>query len=311
MNKKLKIVIAGLGGVGGYFGGLLAKKYEGDANIEIIFLARGNHLEKIKTDGLKVIHGDQEFIARPHLATDNTSLVGTADLVLICTKSYDLESVINQLKPCIDQQTILVPLLNGVNSSDLIQHMVPDSITLQGCVYIVSKLKAAGVIENVGNIQKLFFGPDNDHSNRLNEFQTLFAEADIDTTVTNKISSILWEKFIFIAPTATATCYLDCVIGELLDDGEKQQILKQLIEEVKRLADARQIRVEDDIAMLTLNKLKALPHEATSSMYRDFKQHKAFTEIETLTGYVIHEGKKLNLPTPTFDMAYDNLTNKK
>jgi 2-dehydropantoate 2-reductase len=65
MNEKIKIVIAGIGGVGGYFGGLLAKRFENSAEVEIFFFARGKNLEQIQKNGLRVIHGKHEFIARP------------------------------------------------------------------------------------------------------------------------------------------------------------------------------------------------------------------------------------------------------
>ncbi|MDP2386671.1 MAG: 2-dehydropantoate 2-reductase N-terminal domain-containing protein [Bacteroidota bacterium] len=118
---KAQIIIAGIGGVGGYFGGLLAKHYHDSKNVEIFFLARGQHLEEIKKSGLKVIKGDVEFIAKPTLATNNPSEIGIADLVIITTKTFDLETIIQQLQPCISQDTIILPLLHGVDSKQRIE----------------------------------------------------------------------------------------------------------------------------------------------------------------------------------------------
>ena len=99
-----KIIIAGIGGVGGYFGGLLAKKFYKSATAEINFIARGEHLKEIQNNGLKVITGETEFIAKPHIATNEPSEIGIADFIIVCTKSYDLEQTIKQLKPCIDSK---------------------------------------------------------------------------------------------------------------------------------------------------------------------------------------------------------------
>jgi 2-dehydropantoate 2-reductase len=84
---KTKIIIAGIGGVGGYFGGLLANHFYNNENVEISFVARGEHLKEIQKNGLKVIKGENEFIAKPHIATDNPAEIGIANFIIITTKS--------------------------------------------------------------------------------------------------------------------------------------------------------------------------------------------------------------------------------
>jgi len=308
--KKTKIIIAGIGGVGGYFGGLLAKHFYNSENVEISFIARGEHLKEIQRSGLKVKKGTNEFIARPVLATDNPSEIGKADLLIISTKSYDLEAAIRQLQPCIDQDTIILPLLNGVDSKEKIESMLPGNIVLDGCVYIVSRLKQAGVIENSGNIQTLYFGQDNFQSDKLLFFENLFKEAGIEAILSPAISTIIWEKFIFISPTATATTYYDKCIGELLSDDESLTALIALIEEVRQVAVSKNIAVSDNITEITLNKLKSLPFETTSSMHSDFKNNKPKSELHSLTGYVLTEGKKYNLEMPVYLKMNEKLKKK-
>lgn len=99
MLNKTRIVIVGIGGVGGYFGGLLSKKYTGENDIEVVFVARGEHLKEIQNKGLTVINGNDSFVTEPYLATDNYSKIGVADYIIICTKSYDLKQTIEKLKP--------------------------------------------------------------------------------------------------------------------------------------------------------------------------------------------------------------------
>jgi 2-dehydropantoate 2-reductase len=307
---KTNIIIAGIGGVGGYFGGLLAKHFYDNENVAIKFVARGEHLKEIQQNGLKVIKGHTEFIARPALATDNPSEIGVADFIIIATKGYDLEAVIQQLRPCINQDTIILPLLNGVDSKDRIKSLLPNNLVLDGCVYIVSRLKQAGVIENIGNIQTLYFGLDNYTDERLILLENLFKEASIEAFLSNSISKIIWEKFIFISPTATATSYFNKSIGEVLADKEKLSIVGSLIEEVEQVANAKGVIVSEDITEKTWNKLKAMPFEATTSLHNDFKNNKALNELESLTGYVINEGRKYQIETPTYITAYTELQKK-
>lgn len=307
---KTKIIIAGIGGVGGYFGGLLAKHFYENENVEISFFARGRHLKEMQKNGLKVIKGAGEFIARPTIATDNAAEIGIADFIIIATKSYDLETVIQQLQPCINQDTIILPLLNGVDSKERIKGILPDNIVLDGCAYIVSRLQQAGVIENSGNIQTLYFGLDNLVNDRFLLLEKLFKEANIEAYLLKNISTIIWEKFIFISPTATATSYFDNCIGELIADKEKLATTAALIEEVKQIAKAKQVYISDDITETTLNKLKALPFETTSSMHSDFKNGKPANELKSLTEYVVNEGRDYNLETPVYIMIFAELKKK-
>jgi len=308
--KKTKIVIAGIGGVGGYFGGLLARRYYDDNNIEINFVARGQHLKEIQNKGLKVIKGENQFTAKPNISTDKPIEIGTADLIIICTKSYDLVNVLQQLRPCINDSTIILPLLNGVDNKEKIKYSYPTNIVLAGCVYIVSHLKQCGVVENTGNIQTLYFGLDNYISDKLLEVEKLFKEANIEVTLSQDISKIIWEKYIFLSPIATVTTYYDKSIGEIISNMETLETTKSLIEEVIRLTKAKNINISEDITEKTLNKFKSLPFETTSSMHNDFKSGKLNTELNTLAGYVISESKKHNIATPTYLKLYAVLEKK-
>lgn len=303
----IKIIIAGIGGVGGYFGGLLAKYYYQNENVRIDFFARGQHLEEIQKNGLKVIKSENEFIAIPNIATDNPKVIGIADLIIICTKSYDIETVIQQLRPCINQETVILPLLNGLDSKEKIKRVFPNNIVLEGCVYIVSRLKQFGVVENSGNIQELYFGLDNFQGDKLQLFENIFRKASIEATFSDNISKVIWGKFIFLSPTATVTSYYDKCIGEILEDKESFETLIGLIDEVKLIAKAKQIIVSDDIADQALRILKTLPFETTSSMHSDFKNKKDKTELKSLTGFVLKEGLKYNIDTPNYKKIYSVL----
>jgi 2-dehydropantoate 2-reductase len=310
LMMKTKLVIAGIGGVGGYFGGLLAKHFCNSEKAEIYFVARGEHLKQIQTNGLTVIKDKETFIAKPALATDNPEDIGIADVIIVCTKSYDLETTIKQLSPCVNKETVILPLLNGVDSRERIKNFLPANTVLDGCVYIVSRLKQAGVIENQGTIQKLYFGLDGVTNEKLTLLENLFREATIEASASQYISTIIWEKFIFISPTATATSYFDKTIGEILADTEKLNLLKALIEEVKLLAHAKRIPFAEDITEKTLTRLKSLPFETTSSMHTDYLNHKPVTELQSLTGFVVEEGKKNKLLMPGYDQVYSKLKDK-
>lgn len=116
-------------------------------DIEVYFVARGAHLKKIQEQGLKVITETGSFVAHPTLATDNVS-IGTVDYLIMCTKSYDLNETVKQMKPCIGSETVILPLLNGADISERIRALLPSTEVWQGCVYIVGRLNEPGVVES-------------------------------------------------------------------------------------------------------------------------------------------------------------------
>ncbi|HEY1045919.1 MAG TPA: 2-dehydropantoate 2-reductase [Bacteroidia bacterium] len=305
--SKTNILIAGIGGVGGYFGGMLAKQYANDPSIEINFFARGEHLRTIQSNGLMVLNGNDDFRAYPHVATDDATEIGKVDYLIISTKAYDLMGVLGQLKACIRPETVILPLLNGVDSKEKIKALFPNNLVLDGCVYIVARLKGYGMVENIGNVSKLFFGSVDSNDERLNKLESILLGAGIDAKLSTEIMSIIWEKFVFISPTASATSYFDRSIGEVISHQDSLETIEALIREVMALAKAKGIELPANVFERTMNRLKTLPFENTSSMHSDYKNHKPQTELNTLTGYVIDEGKKYNIETTVYEKVFNGL----
>lgn len=183
---KTKILIAGIGGVGGYFGGLLAKEYQNIDNLEIYFLSRGENLKKIKTEGLKVIDDKTEFIARPNIISSNAENFGDVDYIFLCTKTYSLEEIMEQIAPCVSKKTIIIPLQNGVNNKEIISKKFKSNFISDGCVYIVSRLEKPGLIVKKGQAGSLSFGVENTNDMRLDNLQKILLKSGIKSELTSK-----------------------------------------------------------------------------------------------------------------------------
>src|SRR5688572_23140126 len=111
---KYRIAVVGIGGVGGFVGAKLAKHYESSNEVEVVFVARGKNEKVIRNNGLKLITNEAEIIARPKAVTHQP--VGVFDLIILCTKNYDLKSATENIKDCIDEKTVIIPLLNGLSA---------------------------------------------------------------------------------------------------------------------------------------------------------------------------------------------------
>src|SRR5262245_2741158 len=149
----MKIAIVGAGGVGGYFGGLLAR-----AGHDVAFLARGAHLRAIRTRGLRVEATGEIFTIAPANATDDPGEVGPVELVMLCIKTYDLATAVEQIRPLVGLDTAILTLQNGVESPDVVAATYGSGAVLPGVVYCEVAVKEPGVIFQGSPIQRLIFG---------------------------------------------------------------------------------------------------------------------------------------------------------
>ncbi|SFD18025.1 ketopantoate reductase family protein [Flavobacterium phragmitis] len=295
-----RIGILGLGGVGGYFGGLLAKAYFKSEDIEIIFIARGESQKAIKENGLKIITDDSETIFHPNLVSNNPDVIGQLDYLICATKTYDIEESLTSLKDCIKKETMILPLYNGVDAQERIQRLFPENEVLQGCVYIISMIFSPGTIRKIGFYEKLFFGSKTASASQLEELQSILQKAKIESYLVKNIEETVWEKFIFISALATATSYLNQNIGEILKNADSKVIYIELLHEIEDVALAKGLKLPRDIVSQTIIKLEKSPKEATSSMHRDLLAGKN-TEAISLTQFVVNEGKKYGVNTPLYE----------
>ncbi len=297
---KTRIGILGLGGVGGYFGGLLAKTYFKSDEVEIIFIARGETQKAITENGLKVIRDDLETVVYPKLVSNNPDEIGKLDYLICATKTYDIEESLLSLKKCITLKTVVLPLYNGVDAPERIKKIFPENEVLQGCVYIISMIISPGTIRKIGFYEKLFFGSKTIPISKLEELQLIFKNAKIESYLVKNIEETVWEKFIFISALASATSYLNQNIGEILINKESKEIYVALLYEIEAVAKAKGLQLPTDIVDQTIIKLEKSPKNATSSMNRDLLAGNK-TEVTSLTQFVVNEGLKYGVKTPLYE----------
>ena len=304
---KTRIGILGLGGVGGYFGGLLAKAYAESDQIEIIFIARGETQKVISESGLKIISDDKEIIVFPKVVSNDPVIIGKLDYLICATKTYDIEESLLSLQKCITKNTIFLPLYNGVDAPERISTIYPDNEVLEGCVYIVSMIDSPGVIRKIGAYERLFFGSSSASLYKLKAIQTIFKNALIESYLVQEIEETVWEKFVFISALASATSYLNQNVGEILNDESSRKLYFGLLNEITLIAAVKGLMLPNDIIMQTILKLEKTPHSATSSMHRDVLAGRKF-ELASLTEFVVEQGQKYEVDTPNYQLVLDKLS---
>jgi 2-dehydropantoate 2-reductase len=306
MQNVTKIAVLGMGGVGGYFGGYLARHFEKSDTIEIIFIARGDNKMILKSKGITLQTPEETFVAYPKLTSSDPSEIGIIDYLICCTKMYDLEQSIRQYIPCITNETVLLSLLNGVEGAEIIKQICPENEVIDGGVYIVSSLVEPGNIKKTSKFGKIFFGTTMQQTSRQAMLEKILIEAGIDASLSKNIKVVLWEKFLLISTMATLTSFLDISIGAILVDNKNKELLLLLMNELMAVAEGNGVFFSGDIIHQTLTTMSAMPFETTSSLQRDFQNGKR-TEVDALVGYVVRAGKQLKIPTPLYEMMYEKL----
>jgi 2-dehydropantoate 2-reductase len=210
----LNVLVLGIGGVGGYFGGMLARHYSADAEkrgpekaAKVIFVARGAHLEAIREQGLLLNTSERSgLVCRPRDATDRIEALEQPDLCLVCVKGYDLEEVSRRLSPVVTEHTVVMPLLNGVDIRERIRKQVKTGLVLPACVYVSASIDRPGVVTQMGMTGVLICGKDPDHPGyepaSVVEF---FEQAGISVQYKEDAYPAIWEKYLFIASFGLVT----------------------------------------------------------------------------------------------------------
>lgn len=303
----IRIAFSGIGGVGGYYGGMLAHFYEQSADIQVYFISRGKNLEVIQSRGLTIKTTQEVITAHPFLTTAHPGDIGPADYLFCTTKSYDLEENLLQLKPVIGPGTVIIPLLNGADITERIRYALPGTKVWYGCVYIGARLSAPGEVTQFTERNRLWFGDPNGNRQDQEQLLKILTDAGISALNPSDIIERIWKKFFLISIGATLTSYYNQSIGEILEFHRED--FYRLGHELLKIARAQGISLPEDMPGRVIEDQMKMPYEATTSMHTDFKNGKR-TELETLTGYVVRYGKSFHLATPLYEMMYNELKKK-
>jgi 2-dehydropantoate 2-reductase len=288
----VKIAVMGSGGIGGYFGGLLAK-----AGKDVTFIARGKHLEAIQENGLEVKSVAGDFHIRPR-ATHDPALAGQADLVLFCVKAYDTEAAGKQILPMVGPRTAVLCLLNGVDNEEKLESILGKGHVLGGVVHILSTISAPGVISQTAGPRTIKFGEmDGRVTVRAERLLATFKEAGVLAEISPQIHLDLWEKFLFICAQGGVTALGRLTIGEILASPETAAFYRGVMEEVAAVGRARGVPLAGDVVDRTLAFAQALQPHMRSSLAHDLTQGNRL-EVETLAGSVVRYGREAGVSTP-------------
>ena len=315
MNAQINnICIAGVGGIGGYFGGIIARavRERKDSAGHVSFIARGDHLEKIRNEGLilKTVRGDR-LICKPDLATDDVQHVPPPDLCLICVKSYDLADMTQRLSGIVTSNTLIIPLLNGVDIYERIRLRLTKGIVLPACVYIGSSIEEPGVITQQGGTGLILCGKDPQMSDFDPQgLRAFFDGMGLSFRWNEDPYPDIWEKYVFIAPFGLVTACSGKTIGGVFADDDLKETTRLIMEEIVSIARKRGVSLPDDIVTQSLEKANNFPYETKTSYQRDIEAGRERNEGDLFGETIITMGRQHGIATPVTERVFGDIGTK-
>ncbi|MCW8839320.1 MAG: ketopantoate reductase family protein [Thiovulaceae bacterium] len=296
MQKDLKTAIIGIGGVGGYIGAKLTQHKQ-----DVTLFARDKNLDAIKQNGLKIIDNKDEFIVHPKMNEE-----ALFDVVFITSKSYDFKSVCKSIKDYVKDDTLIIPLANGVNHKDELKNYLDKGIICDGCIYIISNLKEYGVIEKKADTFYLQFGTETKGTeDRLKKLQDILNQSGLKSKYSKTIKYDCWKKYLFISSFASLTSHFKKPMGYVVE--EQRELLEAVLLEIQSVANSLNIPISDEDIQKTIKQAQSIPYDSKTSMQIDFEnEHK--TELESLCGYIVKEANRLGVDAKNMEKIYTKLS---
>lgn len=295
----MRIYVVGSGGVGGYFGGLLAK-----AGNDVTFVARREHFNSIKENGLIVKSVIGDFIIKSAKTIKKISEISNPQLIIFTVKTYDTKTAAEELSKVVNDETIIITFQNGVDNDNEIKKYIKNAKIYPGVAYLISAKTEPGIIKQTGGLRRLIFGERGNPKNSiLREIETLMKKADIDAVCSDDVTRDVWKKFMFIAPFSGMTAICRSEIGKILSNPTTREIYERCAKEAIAVAKAMAVNVADDAFETIMKTSTNTAPNSKSSLLIDI-ENKRRTEIETLNGTLVRFAKEKNIDVPINELVY-------
>jgi 2-dehydropantoate 2-reductase len=298
----MKIAILGSGAVGGYYGAKLAQ-----AGHDVVFIARGAHLDVIRRQGLAIKSAALGDFVAAGRAEEDTAQVGPVDLVIVGVKAYDNPTALPMITPMLGPETSVLTLQNGVDSVNEVAAVTGEARVIGGTTYIATALISPGVIEQTGTHRRIVFGEVFGElprmSARVTAIHEALAGADIQSEAVADGRVPIWEKFIFLVSLAGFTGATRLPVGPVWADPFIRQQFLDGCREIEAVARAEGVPVAADRIQQIENYVGSIPGSMRSSLLIDLAQGKRI-EVEALQGSVVRRAASRGVPVPIISTLY-------
>ncbi len=290
-NKNtFNIWVYGAGAVGCYYGARLIQ-----AGQNVLFIARGEHLEALKNNGLKVLSYRGEFELNPIQACSEEELDQqfAPDIVMVCTKTYSNLAVAERLKRVLKKNVPLFIFQNGIKSQEIFKKFFPPEFVSRTIINVAAALKEPGVL--LHSAGELVTVPETGFM--AAEFIELFKGVGVNSRLVDNIEREAWSKTAWNAAFNSVTALTRLTTKPILDDNDGHLLIVNICEEVYKLAKANNIDLPSDLAAQKIHYTQEKLGDISTSTLEAVKNKKKI-EYEAILGDLIEEADRLKMEVP-------------
>ncbi|MEP5762264.1 MAG: 2-dehydropantoate 2-reductase [Litoreibacter sp.] len=293
----MRILIVGVGGVGGYLGARMIQKDQ-----QVAFLLRPRTADVVRLSGIKLRSPLGNWDGLVEIAGPQS---GTFDLVILSCKAFDLDAAMQDIRPFLHAGTFILPLLNGIQHVERMATTLPDAKILGGVAHIGASTEGPGYIVHLNTVATFLAGPLRGGPPVSNDIQRLFAAisgTEIVTQIVDDASAQMWTKLVFLATLAASTCLHDADVGTILASVDGRAVILGTLEEARSIAALEGFDPPSDDLDRYRTQLTEKGSKATASMLRDIRASRP-TEVEHILGDLVSRAIGHKIETPNLVAA--------
>ena len=310
-----KLCVFGMGGIGGYIAAHLisAKSIDPGNDLHITCVARGETMKALKTDGLAFQKpGGAKTLYTPDLVTDSPGSLPEQELIVLCVKGYSLEAACEAISPIVTPNTLVMPLLNGIDIYERIRKVLSAGRVLPSCIYISALRQKPGLTVHVGGKGNVIAGDDPRHKGYNPALlASVMATAGIPFDWQADSFPALWRKYLFIASYGLVTGMSGKSFGQILENPDLSETVRSILKEIYALARAKGVELPQQVIEESYSNAKNFPYEATTSFARDLEAPGKPNEADLFGGTILRMGQELGVPTPATKAVHEAIVKKK
>ncbi|MFA1821477.1 ketopantoate reductase family protein [Virgibacillus oceani] len=297
----MKIGVVGAGAVGSFFGAMLE-----EGGNEVTFLARGQHLRKMKEKGLTVKKEEDTFTLQSSF-TDQLKDLADSQLILFCVKSHDTKQIAKELDQYISKDSLIMTMQNGVDNEGKLMEIFGARRTFSCATYIQSAITAPGIVQQDGRVTLVIGELIVDARETCAEIVQVFQKSGIDAKHTSSILEKKWRKFLWNITFNPLSAVSNAGIGDILDQKTLRRTAESVCREAMEVAIQEGISTDREKILDTMFKNAERARGHRTSMLQDRLNNKQM-EVEAMCGHVMRKAEEVDIPVPVIETLYNILT---
>ncbi|TDW24118.1 2-dehydropantoate 2-reductase [Kribbella kalugense] len=306
----MRVAVLGAGAIGAYVGAALHR-----GGTEVHLVARGAHLEAIRSNGVQVLSPRGDFEARTP-ATDDPAEIGPVDYVFLGLKANSYSSAGPLLQPLLHDRTVVVAAQNGIPwwyfhglkgpyEGRRIESVDPDGSVTRvidldravGCVvYCSTELESPGVVRHLEGTRFSIGEPAGGPSQRCEDFSTAMIAGGLKCPVEADVRNDIWIKLLGNAAFNPISALARATMVEIATHQGTRQMVRMMMEE--SLAIAAALGCHPDISVDKRLDGAERVGEHKTSMLQDLEKDKPL-ELDVILAAVVELADLTGTPAPT------------